>query len=259
MFHDTQLPPLNPSDSPGLSYDSIKVDFGDTFVLTRAMLRDRPDWHSKMAVLNCASDAELAGGWKHRAGTTQEDALCYSSTLFPTLQKWKPLYPWRNHCQPREQGNDAECAGIYSPDVCIFKYELAKGCKELERKDMVVVSVVSVAAIACPPTVVTKEGEAVMKSEKDRLKLTERVRMVFRMAAHNGKSVLMLGAMGCGVWGCPPREVAELMRAVLLEVEFVGWFEEVTFGIYDRVVCEVFKHVFGDDRRVVEADVKHEQ
>lgn len=213
-------------------------------MLTRAMCMEQPDWHNKIAVLNCASDAELAGGWKHRAGTTQEDALCYSSTLFPTLEKWKHMYPWRSHCQPRTKGNEAECAGIYSPEVCIIKGELANGCQLFGYDNMVFVSVVSVAAISCPPVMKTREGKTVMKSPKDKLRLTERVKMVLRMAADNGKTVLMLAAMGCGVWACPPREVAELMKAVLQEPEFAGWFEEVRFGIYDDEVCEVFKDVF---------------
>lgn len=250
IFYDRQLPPLDPQQSPGLSYDQVKVDFGDTFVLTRAMRKNRKDWHRKIAVLNCASDAELAGGWKHRAGTTQEDALCYSSDLFPTLEKWRTRYPWRSHCVSRSDGNVAECAGIFSPWVCIFKDELANGCKQLERDDTVFVSVLSVAAIACPPTVMTKEGTMMLKSPKDKLTLIERARMVLRMAAHNGKTVLMLGAMGCGVWACPPREVAQLMKAVLQEQEFAGWFEEVRFGIYDEGVCEAFKDVFEDKRAV---------
>ena len=133
VFYDSQLPCLDPAQSPNLSYDKVTIEFGDTFVLTRAMRRYRRDWRDKIAVLNCASDAELAGGWKHRAGTTQEDALCYSSTLLPTLEKWKHLYPWRSHCVSREDGNEAECAGIFSPAVYMFKDELSKNCKELER------------------------------------------------------------------------------------------------------------------------------
>ncbi len=178
-----RFPPLNPLHSLGLSYDSVRIEFGDTLVLTRAMRKHRTDWRYKTAVLNCASDEELAGGWKHRAGPSQEDALCYSSTLFPTLEKWKHMYTWRNHCLPRTQGNEAECADIYSPNVCIFKDDLANGCKDLKRKDMDFVSVVSVAGLACPPTVVTREGKTVMKSLRNKSKMTVRNRMVLRMAA----------------------------------------------------------------------------
>ena len=117
---------------------------------------------------------------------------------------------------------------------------------------MVLVSVISVAAIACPPTVLTNEGKTVIKSPKGKLKLVERIRMLLRMAAHNGKTVLILSAMGCGVWGCPPGEVAELMKCVLAKVEFERWFEEVSFGIYDKGACEVFREVFGGVRETTD-------
>ena len=88
------------------------------------------------------------------------------------------------------------------------------------------------------------------------------------MAGHNGKRVLILGvyqpsvscdllpgtnlhvgAMGCGVYGCPPRQVAEEMKAVLFDEEFVGWFKEVIFAVYPagrtgKTNYDVFKEVF---------------
>jgi hypothetical protein len=38
--------------------------------------------------------------------------------------------------------------------------------------------------------------------------------------------------MGCGVYMCPPKLVSELMKRVLLELEFHGWFKEVVFAVY---------------------------
>jgi hypothetical protein len=38
--------------------------------------------------------------------------------------------------------------------------------------------------------------------------------------------------MGCGAYWCPPGHVAEEMRAVLFNEEFVGWFKEVIFAVY---------------------------
>ena len=57
------------------------------------------------------------------------------------------------------------------------------------------------------------------------------------------------GAMGCGAYGCPPRDVAEEMKAVLFDEEFVGWFKEVIFAIYPagrtgQRNYDVFKEVF---------------
>ena len=43
---------------------------------------------------------------------------------------------------------------------------------------------------------------------------------------------LYLGAMGCGAYGCPPRQVAEEMKAILFDEEFAGWFKEVVFAVY---------------------------
>jgi hypothetical protein len=40
--------------------------------------------------------------------------------------------------------------------------------------------------------------------------------------------------MGCGAYACPPRLVAEQMKNILLEPEFQGWFQKVTFAVYDK-------------------------
>lgn len=60
---------------------------------------------------------------------------------------------------------------------------------------------------------------------------------------------LHVGAMGCGVYGCPPRQVAEEMKTVLFDEEFVGWFKEVIFAVYPagrtgKTNYDVFKEVF---------------
>jgi uncharacterized protein (TIGR02452 family) len=38
--------------------------------------------------------------------------------------------------------------------------------------------------------------------------------------------------MGCGAYACPPRQVAEEMKSILLEEEFEGWFKEIAFAVY---------------------------
>ena len=88
------------------------------------------------------------------------------------------------------------------------------------------------------------------------------------MAGHNGKQALILGAyqpsvscdlwpgtdpnagaMGCGAYSCPPRQVAEEMKAVLFDEGSVGWFKEVIFAVYPagrtgKPNYDVFKEVF---------------
>lgn len=247
MF-SSQLEPLDNSICPGYTFPDIKVRYADTFSLARQLLKTRPNYLGKVAVLNCASDTELAGGWRHRSGTTQEDALCYSSTLWPTLDRWKSKYPWRNTVD-RSGGNAGECAGIFSPNVVIFRDELTHDCKTLQRWDWTTVSVVSVAGLSCPPLVPAQkgkacgEGEMQMKLEKDVHTIKERFRMILRMAARQDKSLLLLAALGCGVWKCPPRQIAELLKECLGEPEFNGWFEDIWVGIYDEEVCRIWREV----------------
>lgn len=44
----------------------------------------------------------------------------------------------------------------------------------------------------------------------------------------------LVGALGCGVYGCPPKLVASEMKNLLLEPEFRGYFEQVVFAVYDK-------------------------
>jgi uncharacterized protein (TIGR02452 family) len=60
---------------------------------------------------------------------------------------------------------------------------------------------------------------------------------------------LVLGAMGCGAYQCPPRAVAQEMKKALEREEFDGWFERVVFAVYaagptGKQNFEVFKEVF---------------
>jgi uncharacterized protein (TIGR02452 family) len=71
------------------------------------------------------------------------------------------------------------------------------------------------------------------------------------MAATNGVTTLVLGAMGCGAYGCPPRVVAWEMKTAIQSDEFAGWFENVAFAVYAAVPSgkrnfDVFSEVFED-------------
>jgi uncharacterized protein (TIGR02452 family) len=60
------------------------------------------------------------------------------------------------------------------------------------------------------------------------------MRLALRIAATNGHGMLVLGALGCGVYANPPGEVANCWLEVLREAEFRGnWWREVCFAVYD--------------------------
>lgn len=216
-----QLPVLSPSASPNLKRNPVRVVDSDSFAAARSILASNPA--AKVTVLNLASDVEPGGGWQYTVGQTQEEALCYSSTLFATLRpEW---YPWPN-LGPRST------AGIYSPAVVVFRDTLDNDLAELPDSERFVVSVITVAAPRGPALTTVSNGAQVFAKESDLNDLREKIRLVYRCAAHNGQTSLILGAMGCGAYRCPPEVVAREMRSILEDEEFAGWFEDVLFAVY---------------------------
>ncbi|KAI4729949.1 hypothetical protein E4T49_02303 [Aureobasidium sp. EXF-10728] len=232
-----KLSPLAPS-FPDHQREPIEIIDSDSFLCARTILSTNPELRDKIAVLNLASDEEPGGGWKYSLSMTQEEALCYSSTLFQTLQPdW---YPWTNT-------GEGSISGIFSPNIVVFKDTLDNECVDLSEDERVVVSVVTVAAPRRPE--LTEDGKR-FKEQSVLEEFRDKVRLVLRCAAGEGKTVLVLGALGCGAYGCPPGLVAREMKEVLEEDEFRGWFEKVVFAVYAKGPVgkrnfELFREVFG--------------
>ncbi|KAJ3836139.1 hypothetical protein EV361DRAFT_796649 [Lentinula raphanica] len=240
-FISEQLPPL-PSlpDADAHSPKPVLIVNSDSFTLARQLIDEDPENATgKMAVLNLASDEKPGGGWDMSLSTTQEEALCYSSTLFSTLSP--SYYPWPNL-------GPGSIAGVYSPGVVIFKHDLDHDCVDLAVEERCVVSVLTVAAPRGPK--LTEDKQEFVK-ESDLEDLRGKIRLVYRMAGSNDKRFLVLGAMGCGAYMCPPLLVATEMRNILLEPEFKGHFTRVVFAVYSAPGngarnFEVFEKVFKD-------------
>jgi uncharacterized protein (TIGR02452 family) len=240
LIEATTYPPLSPSDPsfPGLSPGNIEVIDSDTFAYCRSLLATSPELQGKLAVLNLASDEEPGGGWRYTLSATQEEALCYSSTLFATLkQEW---YPWSNT-------GEGCIKGVFSGNVVVFKDTLENKCVDLAEEERVVVSIVTIAAPRRPKLT---EDKKEFKHQRVLEEFRDKVRLVLRCAAREGKTGLVLGALGCGAYGCPPGAVAREMKGVLEEEEFRGWFKRVGFAVYGKgSVGErnfgVFRDVFG--------------
>jgi hypothetical protein len=104
-----QLPPLTNKSTHDAKPDidlilkPIQVYNDDAFNVTRRLATD-PAYVNKIAVLK--------HDFNRRFRTTQEDALCCSSTLFRTLQQSRGSYLFRNHMKQTESNN---CAAIFSP------------------------------------------------------------------------------------------------------------------------------------------------
>lgn len=245
-FISTQLPPLDKShkSNPGFTRKPIEVHNSDAFALARALGSLEPELrstygsaHGKVGVLNLASDREPGGGWRYTLSKTQEEALCYSSTLYSTLNPaW---YPFPNT-------GPGSCAGIVSPDVTVFKDTLDRDLIDLPVAQRHLVDVITVAAPCWPKLTDDGEDFANLSELHD---LREKTLLVLRLAAVNNVTQLVLGAMGCGAYGCPPRAVAREMKAALGKAEFTGWFKMIAFAVYvagpsGKHNYDIFKEVF---------------
>ena len=116
----------------------------------------------------------------------------------------------------------------------MFKDDLDHGCVGLKEEEVRVVGVVTVAAPRGPKTHRNESGEAVFADPEVLEDMRGKIRLVYRMAASNGNEYIVLGAMGCGAYACPPAQVAREMKAILLEDEFKHAFRQVVFAVYSK-------------------------
>ncbi|KAF1934990.1 hypothetical protein EJ02DRAFT_460767 [Clathrospora elynae] len=175
-----------------------------------------------VAVLNLASERSPGGGWQNGA-LAQEECLCYRSSLYLSLHK--AYYPIPS------------LSAIYTPNVVLIRDAMARGHTLLTPTEhptnLPALSVISVAALRHPA--LTDDGEA-FKNEGARAETKRKIRLTLRVAAKQGHTKLVLGALGCGVFANPPKEVAECFLEVLWEKEFQGgWWEDVAFAVLDNV------------------------
>jgi uncharacterized protein (TIGR02452 family) len=175
-----------------------------------------------VAVLNLASERSAGGGF-HKGALAQEEALCYRSSLYLSLHK--SYYPLPS------------LSAIYSPSVLIIRDAMSRGHSLLTSTqrpaDLPVTSVISVAALRLPALTDDRKN---YRKEGQRAETKRKIRITLRIAAMKGHTKLVLGALGCGVFGNPPGEVANCFLEVLREKEFQGgWWEDVVFAILDNV------------------------
>lgn len=242
------LPPLKAAACPRRTptgRTAINIVNEDAFNAAIALASKSPAG-GRVAVLNMASHSHPGGGWL-KGALAQEEALCYRSSLALSLHK--RYYPWKQNM------------GVYTPDVVIIRSDMPSGHKllmpEINPADLPVVSVLGIAALRCPETRKVKEqkvsGETVERTvyadPASRHMTKDKMRLCLRMAASKGHGLLVLGALGCGAFRNPRREVAHCWLEVLREPEFQGgWWEEVWFAVYDRRNegnYEVFDEVLG--------------
>ncbi|VUC22463.1 unnamed protein product [Clonostachys rosea] len=242
------LPALKTEDCPKrrpAGTTAVRIVNEDTFNAAIELATQCPNG-GRVAVLNMASHSSPGGGWL-KGALAQEEALCYRSSLALSLHR--RYYPWKQRM------------GLYSPDVVVIRSDMPSGhnllVPDVAPTDLPIVSVLSIAAPRCPD--VTRASEqtptgglverTVYADPGVRELMKDKMRLCLRMAAQRDHGLLVLGALGCGAFRNPPREVAHCWLEVLKEAEFEGgWWEEVWFAVYDRRNegnFEVFEEILG--------------
>ncbi|PLB55120.1 hypothetical protein P170DRAFT_432661 [Aspergillus steynii IBT 23096] len=219
-----KMAPLDPKYHPNL-VAKVSVINGDTFDTARSLSNPANfnSHHAKhVCVLNMANQVSAGGGWLNGA-MAQEEELCYRSSLSFTLKRRH--YPM------------GTCDVLYSPTVVVFRDNYSKGHRlmNLQKPEQLpVVSVISVAAVRDPEL---NHGPVLPRYRyaADRDLMKTKMRSVLRVAAFNRHRKLVLGALGCGVFGNPNNEVADCWMEVLQENEFQGWWDTIAFAVLDNM------------------------
>lgn len=161
----------------------VRVEKADTLQVALSL----PDPDPLVLIL---ADADRPGGCVFAGAGMQEESLFRRTALFSHLPQ--AMYP----IAPDE--------ALYAPDVPVLSYAGREMCR--------------LAFIACPGIKMPSlEAGGTRLHDEDAAKLKDKVRLILQVAADRGHRSVVLGALGCGAWGCPRRHVAEIFKEVLQE------------------------------------------
>lgn len=182
-----------------------------------------------IGVLNFASARHPGGGYLY-GSMAQEEALCYASALYHSLEG-KVYYA----INEQYKGSDYTDTFIYSPDVPFFRdseFELVK-CPVL-------------ADVLTMPAVNRTNMRADLSDKYDET-MKRRMSIILRKFIEEGVTTVILGAYGCGVFANSPEFVAKAWRELLIDEHLDTCFDEVIFSICKNANnFNTFKKVWSD-------------
>ncbi len=157
-------------------------------------------------VLNLA-DNTFPGGCVDFGSGAQEESIFRRSNYFKSLNiAFYPIEP-----------NQA----IYSPGITIF-------AKSENANWATITNPIKLDFIACPgikfPSLVSGKF-----TDEDTITLTNKINLILQIAYENSHDSVVLGALGCGAWKCPPEQVAQIFSQVIAKWE--GAFKLIVFAI----------------------------
>lgn len=200
---DDALPESTPADFP---QTEVQVRNETTLQAARLLV----DEGYRPAALNFANGVHPGGGFLGGA-RAQEEVLCRSSALYPTLAD-DPMYD-AHRTRPLPDSTDWV---IYSPDVPVFRED-----DGTEIPAPWHLSVLTSAAPYAPKVGQPQSGDL----------LRSRIHRVLDVAVAHGHDALVLGAWGCGAFRNDPDRTARDFRTAL--DQRAGRFAKVIFAVTD--------------------------
>ncbi len=221
----TQMPPRAAS---------AQVEVTDETTLGAARRLIQRESVQAVAALNFAS-AKNAGGGFLNGSLAQEESLAVASGLYQTLLVGEDYYTANRQCRSLLYTNHA----IYSPEVPVLRDDGGQLLDEPYQVSFITMPAPNIGAM--------RAGDPDLDRVEDTLRL--RIEYVLALTAAEGRTSVILGAWGCGVFRNDPRQLAGLFRGVLLGTG--NWshrFERIVFAIFDtshdRHVLRAFETEF---------------
>ena len=172
------------------------------------------------------SDWNIPGGMVEFGYGTQEENLFRRSNYFLTLTE--AFYPMRGH------------EVVYSPQVLVFRTDEQSGYQFMPTGRTM--------DFIANPAIRGPQRTGVRMTNQEQISLiTDKIRMIFKVACLHGHDSLVLGAWGCGAFHNPPQHISRIFRTVI--EEFRGCFQKIVFAIlrdFDRREdnYEIFRRTF---------------
>ena len=198
----------------------VDITLGRTLQTALRLHEESPD--KKIAVLNFAASQHPGGGVKN-GSRAQEESICRSSTLYPSLKTEKAREGFYTLHHDGGFGWRASDTCIYSPDVVICRDDSDYIPARLSPEEFVKIDVVTCAAPHIFPNV--KISDAALYAMN-----LSRAKNILRVCAYNGVDIFVTGAFGCGAFKNPPNLVAKAWNEAL--TVYRDKFDSVIFAIY---------------------------
>jgi len=176
-------------------------------------------------ILNFANPITPGGGFLNGA-LAQEETLCRSSGLYATLVD-DPMYEYH---RGRFDSRMASDWAILSPDVPFFRTD--------DGSFEVTPWLASVLTCAAPQADYAEPGQV------DAL-MRRRITRVLSIMNVYGYTDIVLGAWGCGAFGCDPTSIAKIFADTLRQ-QFYDSFRTVVFAIVDDTMNRRLIQPFAD-------------